>query len=121
MKKLRLFLMVIVASFAMTSCTGYSFNQLSNVNQNQTSVVLSQKNFHVVKKVSSSCTQTYLFGLGGMRNMTNNAIAELTEKAQLTGSQALVNIVAKETIAVKWFIIQTKSVYAEATVIEFDE
>lgn len=121
MKRLKLWMMIIISSLAMTSCVGYSSYQTSNVNQNQTSVVLSQKNFHVVKTVSSSVTHNYLFGLGGYRALKNNAVADLTKKANLTGSQALVNVTIKESHAIKWFIFQEKSIYAEATVIEFDE
>lgn len=47
-------------------------------------------------------------------------MAELTKKAGLTGSQALVNVTVKS--AVKSVLIWSQvTFYAEATVIEFDE
>lgn len=121
MKRAKLLMMIIISSMLMTSCVGFSSNLTTNINQNQTTVVLSQNNYHVVKTVSAEVSDKYLLGFGGMRNLENNAVAELTAKAHLTGSQALVNVTVKESIAVKWLIFQEISVYAEATVIEFDE
>ena len=49
----------------------------------------------------------------------NNAVAELTKKADLTGSQALVNVTVKSSA--KLAVVFCKVTYrAEATVIEFD-
>ena len=120
MKKLAL-LAVVVLTTLMTSCVGLSSHLSSNVNQNQTSVVLSQKNFHIVKTVSTEVSDHYFLGLGGMRTLEKVAIANLTQKAYLTGSQALVNITVKESAAIKFLIFQERSIYAEATVIEFDK
>ena len=121
MKKIKLILVAILATFAMTSCVGLASNMTANLNQNQTSVVLSQKNFHIVKTVSTEVTSKYILGLGGMRNLEKIAIADLTHKANLTGSQALLNVKTKESIALKFLIFQEISIYAEATVIEFDK
>jgi uncharacterized protein YbjQ (UPF0145 family) len=85
-------------------------------------VVLSQKNFHVVKTVEAKASATYVFGIGGLsrRALHNNAVAELTKKANLTGSQALINVTVKNTGKFLLFIGKA-TVYAEGTVIEFDE
>lgn len=113
--------MVAIASLTMVGCTGISTINTSNVNQNQTCVVLSRKNFHIVKTVSAEVSDHYFLGLGGMRNLEKLAIAELTQKAGLTGSQALINIVTKQSTASRFFLFQERSLYAEATVIAFDE
>lgn len=114
-------IIAIAAVLLLVSC-GASQNLTYNTNVNQTSVVLSQKNFHVVKTVQASVSATYIFGLGGIsqKALKNNAVAELTKKARLTGSQALVNITVKNT-AKMFLFIGNVTYYAEATVIEFDE
>lgn len=121
MKRVKLLMMVVISAVLMTSCVGFSSNLTSNINQNQTTVVLAQNNYHIVKTVSAEVSDNYFLGFGGMKNLENNAVAELTRKANLTGSQALVNVTVKESIAVKWLLFQEISVYAEATVIEFDK
>lgn len=111
----------IVATLLLVSC-GVSQNLTNNANLNQTNVVLSQKNFHVVKTVETNVSATYIFGIGGISKKTlqNNAVAELTKKANLTGSQALVNVTVKSSGKFILFFSQV-TYYAEATVIEFDE
>ena len=44
--------------------------------------------------------EIYFLGLGGIsrKSLRNNAVAELTKKANLTGSQALVNITVKSAV-----------------------
>lgn len=113
--------MAVAAVLLLASC-GVSQNLTTNTNLNQTNVVLSQKNFHVVKTVSAENSATYVFGIGGMskKALYNNAVAELTKNANLTGSQALVNITVKNSA--KTILFFSKFTYhAEGTVIEFDE
>ena len=112
--------MAAAAVLLLASC-GVSQNLTSNANLNQTNVVLSQKNFHVVKTVEAETSATYVFGIGGMskKALYNNAVAELTKKADLTGSQALVNVTVKSSA--KMIVLFGQVTYrAEATVIEFD-
>ena len=113
--------MAAVAALILAGC-GVSQNLTSNANLNQTNVVLSQKNFHVVKNVEATASATYVFGIGGLskKALYNNAVAELTKKADLKGSQALVNVTVKNSG--KMILCFGKGTYhAEATVIEFDE
>ena len=113
--------MAIAATLLLASC-GVSQHLTSNMNHNTTNVVLSQNNFHVVKTVEAQVSATYFFGLGGIskKALHDNAVAELTKKANLTGAQALVNVTVKSAGKVVFFIAKT-TCYAEATVIEFDE
>lgn len=113
--------MAVAAIFLLAGC-GVSSNLTTNANLNQTNVVLSQKNFHVVKTVESEVSATYVFGIGGLSKnaLKANAVAELTKKANLTGSQALVNVTIKSSAKV--FVVFAKTTYyAEGTVVEFDE
>lgn len=121
MKRLKFLLIALVSLFLLSSC-GLTTNLTHNVNENQTSVVLSQANFHVVKTVSTKVSSTYFFGIGGLskKALKNNAVAELTSKAKLTGSQALINVTVKSSV--KTVLIWNQiTYYAEATVIEFDK
>jgi hypothetical protein len=113
--------MAVAAVLLLAGC-GVSQNLTTNANLNQTNVVLSQKNFHVVKNVQAEVTATYVFGIGGMskKALYNNAVADLTKKANLTGSQALVNVTVKNSAKSVLFYTQM-TCHAEATVIEFDE
>lgn len=122
MKKSLLKLFVAVAAVFMLASCGISSHLTANANLNQTEVVLSQKNFHVVKSVEANTSATYIFGIGGLNKnaLKNNAIAELTKKANLTGSQALVNVTIK--YSTKMILCYQKvTAYAEATVVEFDK
>ena len=121
MKFLKLFCATVITIMIVASC-GASRNLTSNTNVQQTNVVLSQKNYHVVKTVQSEVSATYWFGIGGLskKALKSNAIADLTEKAQLTGSQALINVSVKSSAKV--ILIYNKSTFiATGTVIEFDE
>ena len=120
-KHLSKIVMAVAAVLLLASC-GISQNLTTNANLNQTNVVLAQKNFHVVKQVEAEVSGTYLFGIGSLsrKALQDNAVAELTKKANLTGSQALVNVTVKNSG--KLILFYTKlTCRAEATVIEFDE
>ena len=122
MKKLLFKVVMAVAAVIMFASCGVSSHLTANANLNQTNVVLSQKNFHVVKTVEAEVSATYIFGIGGLRQqaLKDNAIAKLTENAGLTGSQALVNVTIKSSS--KIILCYNKvTCYAEATVIEFDK
>lgn len=122
MKKLLSKVVMAVAAVLLLASCGVSQNLTFNSNLNQTNVVLSQKNFHVVKTVSAEVSSTYVFGIGGLskKALQDNAVAELTKKANLTGSQALVNVTVKNSGKLI-FCYSKFTCHAEATVIEFDE
>lgn len=113
--------MAVAAVILLASC-GVNAHMVNNHNLNQTNVVLSQKNFHVVKTVEAEVSATYVFGIGGLskKALHDYAVAELTKKAGLTGSQALVNVTMHTSG--KLILCFGKITYhAEATVIEFDK
>ena len=122
MKKILVKVVIAVAAVIMFASCGVSSHITANANLNQTNVVLSQKNFHIVKTVEAEVSATYIFGIGGFsqKALKDNAVAKLTENAGLTGSQALVNITFKSSNKMILFYNKV-TCYAEATVIEFDK
>lgn len=89
------FLIGCVACLALltTSC-GISRQPMQNMALSQTEVVLSQKNYKVVKVVSGESTQNYWFGIGGMskKSLEESAISDMYKNANLTGAQAIINV-----------------------------
>jgi hypothetical protein len=65
MKKLFSFVAIFAAAMMLTGC-GFTSNLSSNVNVVETSVVLSEANFNVVRNVSAEVSSTYVFGIGGI-------------------------------------------------------
>ncbi|MBQ5738381.1 MAG: hypothetical protein IIV55_04970 [Alistipes sp.] len=122
MKKLFYLAALLISVFTLSSC-GVSSNLTTNVNAIQTNVVLSEANFHVVKQVEGTVTASYFCGLGGVSKKTlrDTAIEELTKNAELTGSQALVNVTVKQSYVNVFVIWQRITTVATATVVEFEK
>ena len=110
-----------VALIATGCATGYYAPR--NVNQYgmQTQVVLSQANYRIVRhlEVVIDVNNTNL----KRADVEKSAYAELLRRANLTGSQALINVVIEEVRREKhylWgFFKVTQHVAARATIIEF--
>ena len=119
MKHLSLLVTSVLLLLFATGC-GVSSYMTQNQNQNQTNVVLSDSNYKVVKTVEAAVTNSYVFGIGGLskKALMSNAVSELTKKANLTGSQALVNVTVQvqNKIILVW---NRKTVVAHGTVVEF--
>ncbi len=69
-----------------SSC-GFHDGLTSNVNQSQTSIVLSQKNYKVIEKVTGTATARYIFGIGGLRAkaLVDKARNNMVMKNKLVG------------------------------------
>jgi uncharacterized protein YbjQ (UPF0145 family) len=121
MKKLFSFVAIFACVMMLTGC-GFTSNLSSNVNVVETSVVLSEANFHVVRNVSAEVSSTYVLGIGGIskKALKDVAVAELTKEANLKGSQALINVAVKSNVQ-SYFIVQKTSFIATGTVIEFEK
>lgn len=89
---------------------------------NSPTVELKQNNFHVVKHVSSSAATTYVLGIGGLskKALKQNAVADMISKANLEGSQAVINITTKVSRKVITPLFVKEIVTAYGTVVEFD-
>ena len=105
-----------------TGCVGLSHQAMTNINQVQTEVVLSKKNYKVIGTVYGESTQTYIFGIGGCSkaSMTQSAVADMYRNANLTGAQAIINpnVCYKNKVILVYS--QVKCI-ASGTVIEFTE
>jgi hypothetical protein len=120
MKKIGLLLIGIM--FLFTSC-GIHNGLTSNINNHQTEVVLSQKNYKVIDYVKGEATATYVFGIGGIskKALIQQAKANMLKNADIVGgSKAVIN----ETVEIhqSFFPIVTQyTVTVSAHIIEFIE
>lgn len=105
----------------LSSC-GIHMPNVSNLNENQTQVVLAQRNYKIVKQVSGSSKQFYVLGIGGLskKSLRESAISDMVKNAELTGSQAIINTNVQFKNA---FYLVAANCKAEATgvVIEFTD
>ncbi len=121
MKHIKRIVVLVSAAIALCGC-GVTANMTSNVNNNVTNVTLASDNFRIINTVDAQVSSRYLFGIGGLskKALRDNAVAELTKKAQLHGSQALINVTVKQSA--KFFLVyNVVTYYAEGTVIQFYE
>ena len=120
--KAKIFISAILSAILFTGCAGvHSLTQTPIANS--PTVTLSQNNFHVVKHVESSTTTTRILGIGGLSHkaMTQNAVADMMKKANLTGSQAMINITTKVSTRAWTALYVETTVTAYGTVVEFDK
>lgn len=122
MKKIISLLMLVAVVYAVSSC-GVA---MSGVNSSRntgslTRYTLDKKNFRVLGSAYGQSGAVYVFGIGGMKDATNLAVANMYKDANLSGSQAVVDVyVEKKVSAVLFFWV--KVVYeARGTIIEFVE
>lgn len=120
--KARFILMAVLSAILFTGCAGiHSLTQTPIANSPV--VTLDQDNFHVVKHVEAKAVTTRIFGIGGLsrRALKQNAVADMMKAAQLTGSQAVINVTTKMSTVI-WTPIFVKTVVtAYGTVVEFDK
>lgn len=119
MKKIRFLILMAISLIAVTSC-GISQDLVNGASL--TEVQLNQANYHVVKSVSATKSATYVLGFGGLSKaaLEAQAVAELTEKANLTGAQALAHMNVTSSLAF-YGPVWTITTYVNATVVEFDK
>lgn len=120
-KHMKHYLIIAFSALFLTGCVG--LHNLSNTPiANSPNVELSQNNFHVVKHVSATTSCTYVFGIGGLsgKALKQNAIADMITKANLTGSQTVVNIVTKVSRKIITPIYIRTTITVQGTVVEFD-
>ena len=63
-------------------------------NSNDTKVILDKANFNVIGTAVGQASATYVFGIGGLSEqaLKSNAIADMYKNANLTGSQAIIDV-----------------------------
>ena len=113
-------ILIVIWVALLTSC-GMMYESTSNLNLNQTQVVLSSDNFHVVKQVSGGASGTYIFGFGGFgkKSVMNTSISKMTEAAKLTGPQAIIDVSTKTHVRTVLGVWSQISAVSTGTVIEF--
>lgn len=118
MKK-SIFAACAILALTLSSCSLHSLGT-GNVNENQTQVVLAQKNYRIVKQVSGTSKQNYVLGIGGMskKSLRESAISDMIKNAQLTGSQAIINTHVQNKVL--FYVVGWKAkAEATGTVVEF--
>lgn len=95
-KSLKIAALACVAAM-FTGCA-FTSHLTSNANITETSVQLSTNNYRVVKKVSGSASETYIFGIGGLSKsaLAKNSYAEMVANADLKDNQAIINVSTSE-------------------------
>ena len=83
-------------------------------------MVLDKANFTVIGTVSGSAKASYILGIGGLsqKSLKGNAVTEMYENANLTGSQAIINVVFKQRVS-NVLIYSEIEYTASGTIIEF--
>lgn len=85
----------------------------------QTEVQLSQANFDVIKSVTGEAKADYFFGIGSpQQDLLAQAKQDMIGKANLKGSQALVNVTTDTKISGFFFWFQ-KTAYVSAEIVQF--
>ena len=119
MKKLSLLAVLVITALLFTGC-GINQHPVQNYPA-VTEVQLNKNNFRIVGEVYGYSRQVYVFGIGGLskKSLEKNAIMDMYEKANLTGSQAIVNITSAISTSVAAYFYSSKRVVARGTIIEF--
>ncbi len=119
MQKTFLFFASLLLCALLTGC-GFSKEAVNTTALHQTSVVLEQANYDIVKSVKGESSQLYVLGFGGLskKSLGESAMSQMMESANLTGSQAIVN--THVSYKTQHYIIAHKiKATATGTVIEF--
>ena len=120
--KTKIFIMAILSAILFTGCAGVHTLTQAPI-ANSPVVTLTQNNFHVVKHVEATATVTRVLGIGGLskRALKQNAVADMMKKANLSGSQTVVNVTTKVSTRV-WTPLYIQTIItAYGTVVEFDK
>ena len=100
-RKLVLVFEVFAIGMIMTWCSasnGYLGHTIT------TDVQLNQANFDVVRSVNGEASTNYFLGIGSSRqDLVGQAKRDMIKKANLKGSQALINVTTDTKIT--WFIL----------------
>ena len=116
-------IVALMSSMLLTTSCAVHSGLTSNLNNHSTEVVLSKKNFKVIKTVTGESSVTYVLGIGVLskRALIAQARAKMLEEAGLEGgAKAIIN----ETVEVKgsnFPFVGKKLVVVTAQVIEFTE
>ncbi|MEX2593675.1 MAG: DUF6567 family protein [Anditalea sp.] len=113
----------LIATALLISLNSCGVNQaiVLNHNSNSTQVHLASKNYTVVEQVSGSAEVSYILAFGGVnkKQLYQNAYSELINKANLSGSKALVNLVTEQHLGGVPPFYYKRTITVSAHVVEF--
>lgn len=113
MKKLKLFVAIVIIAFAASSCASHWGMMTGNAS-------LSSNNFKMVKMASGTASTTKIFGLGGLAKdaLVLSAKKDMMQNNPLKEGQALANV----TVDIKnsfMFFVNKEKVTVTADIVEF--
>lgn len=111
--------MIFLLLLTLTGCATNG-TMVYNLNSAQTVVELSEDNYEIMDRVQGEAEVGYVLVFGGRKVQALNdaAMADLLEKADLSGSQALANITTERYYESYVFYTKVK-VIVSAHVVEF--
>lgn len=111
---------IALCSILLLSGCGFITTSMKNDNTLLTNVTLSQNNFTVLGQVEGEASSTLILGFGGLsKQLYGKAKNEMIRKAGLRGkARAIVNVTYETHLSIM-FVLQTTTVTATGTVIEF--
>ena len=127
MKTLKYLLLCCLSVVLFSSCGVYSGHNATwypSYVPTHTEVRLLENNFKVVGLAKGEWSATYVLGIGGFsqKSLMNNAISDMYEKANLTGSQTIINVTTAVSVKqVVWGIYCQRTAVVTGTIIEFTE
>ena len=112
--------MATVASLLLTGCGMPMFNAL-NATGTQTHVNLSDSNFRIVKSIEGSSSATYVLGIGGLsqQSQQQNAVGNMLKNANLKPNQTITNVYIKTHVSTFLGLIVRVTYSATGQVVEF--
>ena len=112
--------MATVASLLLTGCGMPMFNAL-NATGTQTHVNLSDGNFRIVKSIEGSSSATYVLGIGGLsqQSQQQNAVGNMLKNANLKPNQTITNVYVKTHVSTFLGLIVRVTYSATGQVVEF--
>ena len=123
MKKIIVSLIAAVALvIGLSSCATVSSSQLFNTNNTNTVVKLTQDNFKVVGTATGTYEAVYWFGVFGGPSKANgaaNAVADMYKNANLSGSQAAINVVTSVKAKTIFGVYDKVTYEASCQIVEF--
>jgi len=113
------FILSVLVFASMALFTGCSMTRGYMGHEVQTQVQLNQANFNIVKSVEGEATASYFLGIGfSEENLIARAKKDMLKKANLHGSQALVNITTDRKGS--WYFLgRSETIYISADIVEF--
>ena len=114
--------MCCLSAILFTSCGIATGVNATGYEPTHAEVHLRDNNFKVVGMARGEWSATYVLGIGGFSKevLLNNAISDMYEKANLKGSQAIINVTNAVSIrSIAWGLYTERTVIVTGTIIEF--